>query len=229
MPSKDSFLRKLECTTQYEEMAYKYGATRPAGIDECARGNWAGVTCAGCCILPRELPESLAGKLRDSKLLSARKRAALAEEIKKCAIAWHVAVVSVEVIDEINIRNAAIMAMEESVHGLSVLPDFLLIDAVKIDLPVEQLAIEHGDALSVSIAAASILAKTHHTELMAAYDAQYPGYGFAKHKGYGTKEHMEAIERLGVTPIHRRSFAPIKEFIARGKVFEPAVLVEQGD
>jgi ribonuclease HII len=193
-------------------MAYKYGAKAVAGIDECARGNWAGGTVAGCVILPRELPESLAGKLRDSKLLSPKKRAALAEEIKKHAIAWHVAEVSVDVIDRIRISHAAIMAMEESVHGLSVVPDFLLIDAVKIDLPVEQLPIEHGDALSVSIAAASILAKTYHTELMHRLDAEYPGYGFSNHKGYGTKEHMEAIERLGLTPLHRRSFEPIKQF-----------------
>lgn len=211
-PAKDSMLRKLACTTQYEETAWKYGAKNVAGIDECARGNWAGPTCAAACILPRVLPESLDGKLRDSKLLSPKKRATLAVEIKKHAIAWNVAEISVEVIEEINIRNAAIMAMEEAVHGLSVVPDFLLIDAVTIDLPVEQLAIEHGDALCASIAAASILAKTYHTDLMQRLDAEYPGYGFAKHKGYGTKQHMEAIQRLGVTPIHRLKFAPIRNF-----------------
>ena len=216
--SKDSFLRTLSCTTQYEEMAYQYGCKHPCGIDECARGNWAGSTVAGACILPRELPESLAGKLRDSKLLSPKKRAALAVEIKARAIAWNVAEVSVEVIDEINIRRAAILAMEESVHGLAVIPDFLLIDAVEIDLPVEQMAIEHGDALSVSIAAASILAKTYHTELMDRLDAEYPGYGFAHHRGYGTKEHIEAIQRLGLTPLHRRSFAPIKQYLASSAV-----------
>ncbi len=212
MPNKDSFLRKLSCTTEYEQMVWKYGKTAVAGIDECARGNWVGPTCAAACILPHELPESLAGKLRDSKLLSPKKRAALSEEIKKHAIAWNVAEVSAEIIDELNIRNAAILAMEEAVHGLSVVPDFLLIDAVTIDLPVEQLAIKDGDALSVSIAAASILAKTYHTELMELLDAEYPGYGFTRHKGYGTKEHMEAIQRLGLTPLHRRSFAPIREF-----------------
>lgn len=214
MPSKDSVLRTIRCTTEYEEMAYKYGAKYVCGIDECARGNWAGSTIAAACILPRELPDTLNGKLRDSKLLSPRKRAALAEEIKKCAVSWHVAEVSVEVIDSTNISSAAVLAMEEAVHGLSVVPDFLLIDAVTIDLPVEQLAIEHGDAKSVSIAAASILAKTYHTGLMERYEIEFPGYGFAKHKGYGTREHIAAIERLGLAPIHRRSFAPIREFAA---------------
>jgi len=215
MPSKDSLLRKIACTTEYEEIAYRYGALRPAGVDDCARGNWFGPTISAACILPRTLPESLNGKLRDSKLLSPKKRAGLAAEIKLHAIAWSVAEVSVKVIDDINIRQASILAMEESVHGLSVVPDFLLIDAVKIDLPVEQLAIEHGDALSVSIAAASILAKTYHTELMDGFDAQFPGYGFSQHKGYGTKQHMDAIERLGLTPLHRMSFAPVREFSKR--------------
>jgi len=213
MPTKDSFLRKLPCTTDYEEMAWKYGAKAVAGIDECARGNWAGPTVAAACILPRDLPESLAGKLRDSKLLSPKKRAALAGEIKLHAVAWCVAEIPADIIDEINIREAAIMAMEESVHGLAIVPDFLLVDAVTVDLPVEQLAIEHGDALSVSIAAASILAKTYHTELMVSIDTQYPGYGFARHQGYGTKEHVQAIERLGLTPLHRRSFAPVRKYL----------------
>jgi ribonuclease HII len=161
-------------------------------------------------ILPRVLPESLQGKLRDSKLISAGERARLAEEIKACAVAWRVTEISSEVIDRINIAKAVEMAMYEAIHGLSVTPDFLLIDAVTIDIPIRQMAIEHGDALSVSIAAASILAKTHHSELMVAFDAEYPGYGLAKHKGYGTREHMAALELLGPTPLHRRSYAPIK-------------------
>lgn len=220
MPSKDSLLRKIACTTEFEEMAYKYGAMKPAGLDECARGNWFGPTVAAAVILPRTLPASLSGNLRDSKLLSPKKRATLSAEIKQHAIAWNVAEVSAKIIDEINIRQAAILAMEESVHGLSVTPDFLLIDAVKIDLPVEQLAIDHGDALSVSIAAASILAKTYHTELMNGFESQYPGYGFLRHKGYGTKEHMAAIEKLGLTPLHRMSFAPVREFSRRMSVYQ---------
>jgi ribonuclease HII len=127
-----------------------------------------------------------------------------------CAVAWSVTEISSAVIDRINIAKAVEMAMYEAIHGLSVTPDFLLIDAVNIDIPLRQMAIEHGDALSVSIAAASILAKTHHSELMLAFDAEYPGYGLAKHKGYGTREHMAALQLLGPTPLHRRSYAPIK-------------------
>jgi ribonuclease HII len=211
--SKDSFLRILKCTNRYEEIARnEHGAARVCGIDECARGNWCGPTVAAGVILPVALPESLDGKLRDSKLISPKKRAALAEEIKAHAIAWSVAVISSEIIDEIGIHNSVKMAMEEVVHGLSVIPDFILIDSVRIDFELPQLAIDHGDALSVSIAAASILAKTHHTSLMDIIDATYPLYGFSNHKGYGTKEHMEAIQKHGLTPLHRRSFAPIKRY-----------------
>ena len=214
--TKSTFLRTLICSAEYESAAYtEYGAQHVAGIDECARGNLAGPTVAAAVILPRELPESLEGKLRDSKLISAGKRARLAEEIKKCAIAWSVAEISSEIIDEINIARAVEMAMYEAIHGLSVTPDFLLVDAVTIDIPIRQMAIEHGDALSVSIAAASILAKTHHTSLMLSLDAEYPGYGLAKHKGYGTPEHMAALQLLGPTPLHRRSYAPIKALCRR--------------
>jgi ribonuclease HII len=208
---KSTFLRTLTCSSEYEETAYiEYGAQHVAGIDECARGNLFGPTCAAAVILPKMLPESLQGKLRDSKLISAGKRARLADEIKACAVAWSVTEISSAVIDEINIARAVEMAMYEAIHGLSVTPDFLLIDAVTIDIPIRQMAIEHGDALSISIAAASILAKTHHSGLMLAFDAEYPGYGLAKHKGYGTREHMAALQLLGPTPLHRRSYAPIK-------------------
>lgn len=211
--SKDSFLRSLQCTTRFEEIARnEHGATRIGGIDECARGNWAAETCASCVILPDSLPPELDGKLRDSKLISPKKRAGLAELIKHHAVAWNVATISAEIIDAVGIHNAAIMAMEFAVHGLSVVPDFLLIDSVRIDFDLPQLAINHGDALSVSIAAASILAKTHHTALMEEYDRQFPQYGFVRHKGYGTKEHVEAIRKHGLTPLHRRSFEPIKNF-----------------
>jgi ribonuclease HII len=216
--SKDSFLRTLNCSTQYEEEARgEHGASQVCGIDDCARGNWFGPTVAAAVILPVTLPDTLDGKLRDSKLLTATKRALLAEEIKKHAVAWNVATISSEIIDEIGIHNASKLAMEESVHGLSVVPDFLLIDSVSIDIPLPQLAIVHGDALSVSIAAASILAKTHHTTMMDEFEKQYPAYGFAAHKGYGTKQHMTAIETLGITDLHRRSFAPIKKYLQRSE------------
>lgn len=152
--SKDSFLRTLQCTTRFEDIARnEHGATRIGGIDECARGNWAAETCASCVILPESLPPELDGKLRGSKLIGPKKRAALAELIKEHAVAWNVATISSEIIDSVGIHNAAIMAMEFAVHGLSVVPYFLLIDSVKIDFDLPQLAINHGDALSVSIAA----------------------------------------------------------------------------
>lgn len=220
--SKDSYLRSLKCTTQYEEIARnEHGAIRVCGIDECARGNWFGPTVAAAVILPVSIPDSLDGRLRDSKLLSPKKRAALAEEIKTNAVAWSVATISSEIIDNIGIHNAAKLAMEESVHGLDEIPDFLLIDSVSIDIPLPQLSIDHGDALSVSIAAASILAKTHHTVLMDGFEEQYPGYGFSAHKGYGTKQHMEAIAKCGLTPLHRRSFAPIKKFLQKSRTPKP--------
>lgn len=220
--SKDSYLRSLKCTTQYEEIARReHGATRICGIDECARGNWFGPTVAAAVILPESIPDSLDGILRDSKLVSAKKRAALAEEIKAHAVAWSVATVSSEIIDDIGIHNAAKLAMEESVHGLEILPDFLLIDSVSIDIPLPQLCINHGDALSVSIAAASIVAKTHHTVLMDGFEEQYPGYGFSSHKGYGTKQHIQALEHFGLTPLHRRSYAPIKRFLKHDTARSP--------
>ena len=213
---KQTFLRSLECTAEFEDVARRlYGARNICGIDECARGNWFGPTVAGAVILPEALPDSIKGKLRDSKLISPPKRAMLAEEIKACAVAWNVATIDVDVIDRIGIHQAAQMAMEEACHGLDVVPDYLLIDSVSIDFGVRQLSINHGDALSVSIAAASILAKTHHTVLMEQLDAQFPAYGFCRHKGYGTKEHMAAIEKHGLTPLHRRSFSPIKTYATK--------------
>jgi ribonuclease HII len=155
MPDKDSFLRKLSCTTEYEQMVQNCGKTAVAGTDKCPGEDWVGPTYAAACILPHELPRSVAGKLLGLKLLGPKKCATLAEGIKKHAIAWNVAEVSANIIDDINVLNAAIMAMEEAVPGLSVVLDFLLIDALTIDLPVEQFAFEYGYPLSVSVAAAS--------------------------------------------------------------------------
>jgi ribonuclease HII len=214
MASKDSFLRSLQCTSHYETLATTdHGATRVAGVDECARGNLFGPTVAAAVILPTELPETLQGKLRDSKLLAPNKRSRLAEDIKASAIAWNIVEVGPEVIDRITIRNAVEIAMLDAVHGLDPIPDFLLIDGMNVEIPLPQIAIEHGDALSISIAAASILAKTYHTERMLTLDAEYPGYGLAKHKGYGTAEHMEALARLGPTRLHRKSFAPVRALL----------------
>jgi len=134
-----------------------------------------------------------------------------------CAVAWSVAHVSAEEIDRSNIALAAEIAMYEAIHGLDVMPDHLLIDAKSIDIPISQTSILHGDALSCSIAAASIVAKVARDELMVELDAKYPGYGIAQHKGYGTAAHLAALERLGPTPVHRFSFAPIRNLKRRSQ------------
>jgi ribonuclease HII len=218
--SKDTFLRSLVCSFDYEEAAYAAGANLICGIDEVGRGTLFGCVSAGACILPRDCKLA---ELRDSKLISPKKRIRLAAEIKLCAVAWSVAHVSAEVIDRTDIACAAEMTMYEAIYGLDVMPDYLLIDAKSIDIPISQTSILHGDALSCSIAAASIVAKVTRDELMVQLDAEYPGYGIAQHKGYGTAAHLAALERLGPTSLHRFSFAPIRDLQRRHQVDAPPV------
>lgn len=186
----------------YEE---KYGAyALIAGVDEAGRGPLAGPVCAGACILPRDA-EIL--YLNDSKKLSEKRRESLFAEIKEKALSWGVGLVGPERIDEINILNATYEAMREALSQLNPPADFVLVDAVHIsDIETPQVGIVKGDAKSVSIAAASVLAKVTRDHLMIEYDAKYPEYGFAKHKGYGTAAHYEALLRYGPSPIHRKSF-----------------------
>jgi ribonuclease HII len=206
--SKDTFLRSLVCNFDYEEAAYAAGATRIGGVDEVGAGSWAHVVTGGIVILPRDCKLT---ELRDSKLISPKKRIRIAAEIKLCAIAWSVAHVSSAEIDRSNVLCAAEMAMYEAIHGLDVMPDHLLIDAKSIDIPISQTSILHGDAFSCSIAAASIVAKVARDELMVEIDAKYPEYGFAAHKGYGTAQHLAALQKYGPTPLHRFSFAPVRD------------------
>ena len=184
-----------------------------AGIDEAGRGPLAGPVVAACCILPKD---AVILYLNDSKKVTALRREALLPEIKEKAIAYGIGIVDEKRIDEINILQSDYEAMRIAVQktsamlqakGLADAPGLLLNDAVTIPgLEIPQESIIKGDAKSVSIAAASILAKVTRDQLMEAYDAQYPEYGFARNKGYGTKEHIEALKRLGPCPIHRRSF-----------------------
>ena len=179
-----------------------------AGVDEVGRGPLFGPVAAAAVILD---PGSEILYLNDSKKLSEARREALYDEIMEKAIAVGVGMVSAARIDEINILQATYEAMREAISKLSPRPDFLLADAVTIPgLSVPQLGIIKGDAKSLSIAAASVIAKVTRDRLMYEYDALYPGYGLAKNKGYGTAEHIEALRRLGPTPLHRRSF--IKNF-----------------
>ena len=174
------------------------------GIDEVGRGPFAGPVMAGAVILPKDC-EIL--YLNDSKKLSAKRREELYEEICEKAVSWAVARVEPERIDEINILQATYEAMREAVSKLSVRPDIILVDAVHIpEVDIPQDSIVKGDAKSVSIAAASVLAKVTRDNIMTEYAKEYPGYGFEKNMGYGTAEHRNALAVMGPTPIHRRSF-----------------------
>ena len=181
-----------------------------AGIDEAGRGPLAGPVVCACCIMPLDDDKMVDG-INDSKKISEKKREKLFEQIKETAIAYCVAVIDEKVIDDVNILNATKMGMLQSLNGLSTKPELVLIDAVKLDCDVEIKPIIKGDATSYNIAAASILAKVTRDKIMEKYDEEYPQYGFAKHKGYGTKVHIDAIKSIGPTPIHRKTF--IKNFV----------------
>lgn len=179
------------------------------GVDEAGRGPLAGPVVAGAAILPKDCTILY---LNDSKKLSEKRREELFLEIKEKAVAWNVGMASPERIDEINILQATYEAMRNAVSGLSAVPDILLNDAVMIpQVEIRQVPIIKGDAKSVSIAAASILAKVTRDHMMIEYDKLFPEYGFAKNKGYGTAAHIAALKEYGPTPIHRRTF--IKNFI----------------
>ena len=189
---------------EIEDSLYDRGFQTLCGIDEAGRGPLAGPVCAAACILPRDL--EIPG-LNDSKQLSAKKREALYAEITERALAWAVCMVDEKRIDEINILQATFEAMRGALGGLSVRPDFCLVDGnrdPKLGIPTQ--TVVKGDARCATVAAASILAKVIRDRLMTELDAVYPEYGFAIHKGYGTKAHYAALDRYGLCPIHRRSF-----------------------
>jgi ribonuclease HII len=182
------------------------------GVDEAGRGPWAGPVSAAAVILdPRKVPKGL----DDSKKLSAKTRDALEIEIKAKALAWCVGFASVEEIAALNILHAAGLAMRRAIEGLSVIPAFALVDGnYRFDLPCEVKTVVGGDGKSKSIAAASILAKVARDRLMIEMDARYPGYGFARHKGYHAEIHVEALQTLGPCEIHRMGWAPVKLALA---------------
>ena len=193
---------RIEKMCVYERQYGNFGPV--CGIDEVGRGPLAGPVVAGAVILPKDCEILF---LNDSKKLSEKKREALFLEIQEKAEAWSVGVVGPEVIDEINILQATYQAMREAIAGLKVQPGLLLNDAVTIPgVEIPQVPIVKGDAKSLSIAAASIMAKVTRDHLMVEYDQIYPQYGFAKHKGYGTAAHIAALKEYGPCPIHRRSF-----------------------
>ncbi|MBR2960034.1 MAG: ribonuclease HII [Burkholderiaceae bacterium] len=186
-----------------------------AGVDEAGRGPLAGPVVAAAVILD---PNNPIEGLADSKKLTARKREALEPLIKERALAWCVAEASVEEIDEINILQATMLAMQRAVAGLQVQPEFVQVDGNRIPkLPMMAEAIVKGDAKVQAISAASILAKTHRDAYMMEQAKKYPGYGFENHMGYGTAEHIKAVETLGVLPIHRKTFKPISLYCQETK------------
>jgi ribonuclease HII len=208
------FMQKAQlCGWKHEEAARQRGALRIAGVDEVGRGPLFGPVVAAAVILA---PNCGLHGLNDSKKLSEKKRVDLDTEIRANAVAWAIAAVDAATIDRINIRQASLLAMRLAVEQLALSPDFLLIDGRDIiDWPCPQQAVIHGDALSVSIAAASILAKVHRDALLVEMDRQYPGYGLAHHKGYPCPAHKAALDRLGPTPLHRRSFQPVTQALLR--------------
>lgn len=195
--------------SEFERHARQQGARLIAGIDEVGRGPLAGPVVAAAVILPEN--HGILG-LDDSKKLSEKKRLALYEEICTCALAIGVGEITAKVIDEVNIYQASKLAMCQAVENLTVKPDHLLIDAMYLDLPIAQDKIIKGDARSVSIAAASIVAKTIRDQQMAEYGKQYPEFDFEHNAGYGTKKHLAALASTGITPIHRKTFAPVKQY-----------------
>lgn len=194
----------------FEKLAYIEGARFVAGIDEVGRGPLAGPVVAAAVILPHEMEDI---GLDDSKKLPAAKREAIYEKIQEQAIAIGIGIVDAETIDAINIYEASKLAMQRAVSELQVQPDYLLIDAMKIDSHLPQIGIIKGDAKSVSIAAASIVAKVVRDRMMEELDVLYPGYDFAANAGYGTTRHLEGLQQLGACPIHRKTFAPVKEIL----------------
>ncbi len=199
-----------EQMSEYEKEFRARGLKLIAGMDEAGRGPLAGPVVAACVILDPERPVY---GVNDSKKLSPKRRAELKAEIEEKALAIGVGIVDEKTIDEINILEATKLAMKQAVQNLGVLPEILLIDALTLkDLPIPQEGIIKGDAKSVSIAAASIIAKETRDAMLMELDQQYPEYGFASHKGYGTPQHIQAIKEYGPLPVHRRSF--IKNFIS---------------
>lgn len=200
---------RLESLLRFENKLWGEGFCNIAGVDEAGIGPLAGPVVAAAVVLPQGC--KIRG-LDDSKKISRpADRELLEERIKKEAQCWAVGRAEAEEIDRLNIYHAGILAMRRAVDGLSIRPDYLLVDARTIsEYSCPQRGVIHGDALSMSIAAASILAKTCRDRVMMEMDGHYPGYGFAAHKGYPTPEHINALQKLGPSSIHRRSYAPVK-------------------
>ena len=198
---------RLEGMLTYEKECYARGMELIAGVDEVGRGPLAGPVVAAAVILPKAC--KIPG-LNDSKKIPKSKHKEIYEAVLQNAIAIGIGVKDNQVIDQVNIYEATKLAMMEAIGQLDPQPQHLLIDAMRLDLPIPQTSIIKGDANSLSIAAASIVAKVTRDQMMEEFDREYPGYDFAQNAGYGTAKHLAGLDKLGVTPIHRRSFEPVK-------------------
>jgi ribonuclease HII len=215
--AKMRLLKSLRCTSKYEKQLWAAGIDLVAGVDEVGRGSLFGPVVAAAVVLD---PKYRIRGLRDSKLLKPEQRERLAAVIRRRALGYSVAAVDAARIDQINIYHASRLAMVEAVRGLSPPPAHLLIDAFRIDHPCQQTPIVHGDALSMSIAAASIIAKVARDAMMREWDPIFPIYKLASNKGYYTREHARILREQGPSPLHRLSFAPVWMASAPQQVLE---------
>ena len=205
-------MERVKNLYSYEKAARDKGFNLIAGVDEAGRGSLIGSVVVAAVILPENI---YIERLDDSKRISAKVREVLYEKIISAAISWNAVAVEPEEIDTLNIYQATLLGMKRAVEGLNVQPEVVLTDAMKVDFgeKIRSRSIVHGDKLSASIAAASIIAKVTRDRLADKWAVDYPGYGFERNRGYGTKEHLDAIKTLGPCPIHRRTFNPVKSLI----------------
>jgi len=208
---------RWKCQAALEQELRARGYRFVAGVDEVGRGSLFGAVVAGAVILS---PDVAIRGLNDSKQLEPDRREVLAERIRERAVAWAVAAVDAATIDRINIYQASRLAMKMAISQLNPDPDFLLVDAVPLELPIPQQPIIQGDERCHAIAAASIVAKVYRDQMMREWDKYYPEYGLANHKGYQTPEHMKAIRSYGPTPLHRLSFEPVRRHALYSPLFE---------
>ncbi len=224
--AKQQMLKQLICSDAPEQALRYHGFRLIAGVDEVGRGALFGPVVAAAVILPVKLATLSRMGLKDSKQLTREQREKLDRKIRKVALCYAVAEVDAETIDRVNIYQASRLAMLHAVERLSVAPDHLLIDALRIDHPCAQTRLFYGDALSLSIAAASVIAKVHRDALMRELDLLHPQYGLASHKGYATPEHRKALREHGPCPLHRKTFAPVAASDPNAAL---DTLVESGD
>ncbi|MFC6646920.1 ribonuclease HII [Granulicella cerasi] len=207
--AKQQMLRQLVCSSAPEEALRYHGYRVIAGVDEVGRGALYGPVVAAAVILPEKCSVLARMGLTDSKQLDEEQREKLDRKIRQVALAFAIAEVDAATIDRLNIYQASRLAMLQAVQSLAVMPDHIILDAMLIDHPCAQTKLYYGDALCLSIAAASVVAKVHRDALMREADLLHPQYGLAAHKGYGTPTHQKALREHGPTPMHRRSFAPV--------------------